>query len=155
MRLAGEKDYCQLAEMKWQHCEEDDREYGEESLKGVDKEDFFREFTAFLRKNPAYQIFVAEKDGTLLSAIFVYRVPKVPKPNGKSRSIAYLTNVFTLPAYRSQGIGSALLNFIKEALLAEKCELAFAWPSRKSVKWYAANGFRLKNGIVECILMEE
>lgn len=29
VRFAEEKDYIQLAEMKWLHCEEDDEDYGE------------------------------------------------------------------------------------------------------------------------------
>lgn len=37
IRLANENDYLQLAEMKWLHCEEDDIDYGEHNLDGVNK----------------------------------------------------------------------------------------------------------------------
>ena len=40
IRFAEEKDYNELALMKWVHCGEDDLDYGEHNLNGVDKEKF-------------------------------------------------------------------------------------------------------------------
>lgn len=155
IRLAEEQDYLELARMRWLHGEEDDTDYGEHNLEGVDKEVFIGEFAGFLKKTPEYKAFVAEENGVLVSAMFVYMVPKVPKPNGNARCISYLTNVFTRKEYRNQGIGTALLHCIKEYLLAQKCELIFAWPSGNSVNWYARNGFCQENEIFECVLMKE
>ena len=44
LRMAQEKDYMQLAEMKWLHCEEDDADYHTTRLVGVDKGKFLEEF---------------------------------------------------------------------------------------------------------------
>ena len=44
IRMAEERDYFQLAEMKWLHCEEDDIDYHEKNLVGVEKDLFFAEF---------------------------------------------------------------------------------------------------------------
>lgn len=155
IRFGEEKDFLQLAEMKWLHCEEDDTDYDEHNLEDADKESFISEFVTFLKSNRDYKIFVAEDNKTVLSAMFVYMLPKLPNPNGNSKYIAYLTNVFTRKEYRNKNIGTELLNFIKEYLKEQKCELIFAWPSDNSVKWYLRNGFSDINEIFECGLAEE
>ena len=40
LRMAQEKDYMQIAEMKWLHCEEDDADYNTTNLIGADKNKF-------------------------------------------------------------------------------------------------------------------
>lgn len=155
IRFVQENDFGQLAEMKWLHGQEDDKDYGEHNLDGVNKEEFTSEFVSFLRSNPEYRIFVAEDNNIILSAMFVYILPKLPKPNGNAKYIAYLTNVFTKEEYRNKGIGTELLNYIKNRLAEQKCELIFVWPSENSVKWYSRNGFSEVNEIFECKLTEE
>lgn len=155
IRLANENDYLQLAEMKWLHCEEDDIDYGEHNLDGVNKQQFISEFMNFLKHNKEYKIFVSENNGIVISAMFVYTIPKLPKPNGNARYIAYLTNVFTLREYRNKNIGTELLDYIKGYLTDKKCELIFVWPSNNSVKWYLRNGFYQENEIFQYDLTEE
>lgn len=155
MRLACESDFGQLAEMKWIHGAEDDFDYGEHNLDGADKAAFLAEFTEFLRADSHYRIYVADDGGMIASAMFVCLIPKIPKPNGHAKYIAYLTNVFTRGEYRNRGIGTRLLTFIKDDLTACHCELLFAWPSDNSVNWYARNGFSAENEIFECPLTEE
>ena len=155
LRLAREQDYIQLAELKWLHGEEDDLDYGEKNLEGADKKLFGEEFVRFLQEHKEYLIFVAADGDIVASAMFVYMIPKVPKPNGKAKYIAYLTNVYTRKEYRNQGIGTELLSYIKGYLAEQKCELLFVWPSEKSMNWYERNGFSLENEIFECVLGEE
>lgn len=155
LRFAEEKDYIQLAELKWLHGEEDDIDYGEKNLLGVDKTSFVEEFVRFLERHKEYLVFVASDGDIVASSMFVYLIPKVPKPNGKAKYIAYLTNVYTRKEYRNQGIGTDLLTYIKEYLAGQNCELIFVWPSEKSMNWYERNGFSLENEIFECGLGEE
>ena len=155
IRSAEEKDYRQLAEMKWLHCEEDDIDYHEHNLEGVDKEMFLSEFIRFLQEHKEYQIFVADDGGVVACAMFVYLVPKTPRPNGKANYIAYLTNVYTRKEYRNQMIGTKVLDHIKAYLTGIRCELVFAWPSDNSTKWYARNGFSQENEMFECDLTLE
>ena len=155
IRMARYRDFVQLAEMKWQHCAEDDTDYNESNLSGADKSVFIKEFIDFLSKNEGYKIFVACDGDTVASAMFVYLIPKIPKPNGKSKYIAYLTNVYTQKEYRNKKIGTELLKYIKEQLVKEECELLFVWPSDKSVNWYGKNGFRSENEIMQCDLADE
>ncbi len=155
IRLAQEKDYLQLAEMKWLHAEEDDADYGENNLAGVSKAQFIKEFTRFLQEQHTYQIYVVCEGDVVASAMFVCLIPKVPKPNGKARFVAYLTNVFTRREYRNQRLGTALLTHIKNELTEQSCELIFVWPSEKSEEWYKRNGFTPENELFECVLGEE
>ena len=155
LRLAKEQDYVQLAEMKWLHGEEDDRDYGEKNLAGADKNVFTEEFVRFLKEHEDYLIFIADDGAVVASAMFVYMIPKVPKQNGKAKYIAYLTNVYTRKEYRNQRIGTELLTYIKEYLAQKKCELLFVWPSEKSMDWYERNGFCRENEIFECGLTQE
>ena len=101
IRMLQPGEEMQLARMKWLHCQEDDRDYGEHNLDGADYATFAAEFTAFLRAHPEYRVYVAVQGDTLAAAMFVYVIPKVPKPGGHAQSIAYLTNVYTLPEWRN------------------------------------------------------
>lgn len=155
IRLANEADYNELALMKWEHGVEDDIDYGEHNLDGVNKDEFVEEFFAFLKAHKEYEIIVAEVNGIVVSAMFVYLIPKLPKPNGNAKYIAYLTNVYTKKEYRNKGIGTEMMNYIKSYLIEKKCELLFAWPSDNSIAWYQRNGFSEDNEIFECPLCEE
>lgn len=155
IRLAQEHDYPQLAEMKWLHGAEDDIDYGESNLLGVDKSLFVEKFVQFLKECTDYKVVIASDGDVVTSAMFVYLIPKVPKPNGNAKFIAYLTNVYTRKEYRNQKIGTKLLVYIKDYLKKEKCELIFAWPSDNSVNWYKRNGFYQENEIFECGLCAE
>ena len=152
LRMAQEKDYMRIAEMKWLHCEEDDADYNTTNLAGADKNKFLEEFIGFLNEHKEYKIFVASDNDVVISSMMVYVIPKTPKPNRKQQYISYLTNVYTLKEYRNKRIGTELLTFIKEYLAKEECELIFAWPSEKSVNWYIRNDFKQENEIFECSL---
>lgn len=152
IRIAKERDYVQLAEMKWLHCEEDEIDYEEKILNGANKEVFVNEFINFLNEHKEYIIFVACENDVVVSAMFVYIIPKTPKPNRKLKYIAYLTNVYTRKQYRNKNIGTEVLAYIKEYLEKIDCELMFVWPSENSVAWYSRNGFCEKNEIFQCDL---
>ena len=87
--------------------------------------------------------------------MFVYRIPKTPKPGREQKYIAYLTNVYTRKAYRNQGVGARLMQHIQTELAKENCELIFAWPSEKSMNWYKRMGFSSDDELLVCDLMED
>ncbi len=155
IRLANEKEYLQLAEIRWQHAKEDDEVYGEKNTLNVSKEKYFSEFIDTLKKENGYKIFIIEENHKIISSMYVYMIPKIPSPNNNSKYIAYLTKVFTEKKYRNKKLGTELLNYIKEYLIEQKCELIFVWPSDNSINWYKKNNFSEENEIFECILMDE
>ena len=150
IRLAEEKDFLHLAEMKWEHSAEDDITYGETNIVGVDKQEFINEYITFLKEDSTYTVFVLEQDDIIVSAMYVAIIDKVPKPKVSKSYIAYLTNVHTMKEYRNKGYGTELLSYIKKYLKEKGCELIFVWPSDNSVNWYSRNGFYLENEIMEC-----
>lgn len=152
LRMAQEKDYMQLAEMKWLHCEEDDADYGTSKLDGINKDKFIKDFIKFLNEHKEYKVFVASDNDIIISSMFVYLIPKTPKPNRKQKYISYLTNVYTIKKYRNKKIGTELLTYIKRYLAKKECELIFVWPSENSVDWYSRNEFKEENEIFECSL---
>ena len=155
IELANENNYFEVAQMRWVHAVEDDKVYREKNTNNVDKDKYINKVIEFLKEKKEYKIFVAKENGNILASMFIYLVPKIPTPNGKSEYIAYLTKVFTKEEYRNKGIGTKMLNYIKEYLQNLNCELIFAWPSDNSIKWYNRNGFTTNNEIMECILMDE
>lgn len=155
IRLGEKKDYLQLAELKWLHMEDDDITYNEDNLKGINKEKFISDFISFLEGDNNYKIFIAEEDDVIISAMYLCIIPKLPKANRNSESIAYLTSVYTRKDYRNKNVGTKLITYIKEYACDKKCELLFVWPSEKSVDWYCRNGFSSENEILECALREE
>ena len=52
--------------------------------------------------------------------MFVYLIPKTPKPNRNQKYISYLTNVYTRKEYRNKNIGTELLEYIKEYLAKQE-----------------------------------
>ena len=155
IRLADEKDYSIIAKIRWLHAVEDDKIYGEKNTNNVDEQGYINKVIEFLNENKDYKVFISEESGIITASMFVYLVPKIPTPNGNSEYIAYLTKVFTKEEYRNKGIGTKMLNYIKDYLRNLNCELIFAWPSDNSVNWYNRNGFTKENEIMECILMDE
>jgi len=149
IRLAEEKDFLQLAEMKWEHSAEDDVTYGESNIVGVDKQQFIDEFVEFLKNDTTYTVFVMELDGIVVSAMYVAIVNKVPKPKVNNYCLAYLTNVHTLEAYRNKGYGTQLLTYIKNYLKERNCEMVIVWPSKNSARWYERNEFNPDNSMMQ------
>ena len=127
IRLAEEKDFLQLAHMRWEHKKEDDATYGEDNIKGIESDEFIKEYINFLKKESVYKIFIMEKNEQIIAAMFVTMIRKVPKPNKKESYIAYLTNVYTLKEYRNQGVGTEMLFYIKKYQKQNRCENIIVW----------------------------
>ncbi len=45
-----------------------------------------------------------------------------------------------------------MLSYIKNYLKQNRCENIIVWPSDKAIDWYARNGFKSENEILECEL---
>ena len=116
IRLAEEKDFLQLAEMKWEHSAEDDVTYGEKNIVGVDKQAFINDYITFLKNDSTYTIFVLEQNDVIFSAMYVAIINKVPKPKVTKSYIAYLTNVHTMNEYRNKGFVKELIFECKNGL---------------------------------------
>ena len=143
IRLARDADSGQLVELR--------RDLTFEELPPEESQvrpDYEHDFHAFLDDALAggrWQIWVAEVDERIVAHAFVALVDKVPRPVRENRRIAYLTNVYTRPAFRRQGIGTELIRRVQEAAREADVELMLVWPSDGSVELYEREGFTASN----------
>ena len=47
--ISTEKNFLQLAHMRWEHKKEDDAIYGEDNIKGIESDEFIKEYINFLK----------------------------------------------------------------------------------------------------------
>ena len=141
IRLAEKKDIAQLIKMRWDFTIEHD-----ETKKIVETsyEKFEQECELFLKeaiRGNTWFIWVAEEEGVIVSHIYIELIQKVPRPGRVTYPFAYMTNVYTLPEFRSQGIGSQLLTKIHEWIKENQYEFIIVWPSDDSINYYKKNGY--------------
>ena len=101
IRMLQPGEEMQLARMKWLHCQEDDRDYGEHNLDGADYATFAAEFTAFLRAHPKYRVYVAAQGDTLAAAMFCVCDSKGAKAR-RARAVHCLPDQRVYPAGMAQ-----------------------------------------------------
>ena len=137
VREAGAEDGPTLARLRWEWSVEDGQPAGP-----YDR--FERGFLEFWRDALAggrWHVWVGEVDGAVVSNIWVYRVPKVPRPHPEPSAYAYMTNVYTDPAHRNAKVGSAVLARVVEWALERELEGIYVSPSEESVAFYERAGF--------------
>jgi GNAT superfamily N-acetyltransferase len=66
----------------------------------------------------------------------------VPKPNKLDDALGYVTNVYTRPDYRGQGIGTQLMTHVLIWAREHDLESLIVWPSETSVGFYERAGFQ-------------
>ena len=133
-RLADEKDFPQLAQMRW-----DFRQESGEEIAVVSHAEFIENCLEFLQneaKNYAY--WITENDGEIVSHIFVHRINLVPRPCRIKDAFAYLTNTYTKPNFRGKGIGGKLLQKTVSASLPRRLHI----PSSRLSRWSLPFSFR-------------
>lgn len=150
-RTADESDVVTLAEMRWEFQIEDN-----ETLRPiVSKAEFVEVCSDFLRqgliqKNWVY--WIAELEGETVSHIFVQRVRGVPRPFWLNNAYGYVSNVYTKPAYRRQGIGSQLMQHVLNWARHQEIDVLIVSISEESVTFYERAGFTAKNEWMECLV---
>lgn len=141
VRLAQTKDIDTLTRMRFDFS----REY-DDSISNDAYDEFAGRCSAFLQKAIAddsnWKVWVAEVDGRVVANMFVQIVEKVPRPGVDASSpFGYVTNVYTHPDYRGQGIGSQIHGEIARWAAENRLDFLIVWPSDNSVEFYARNGF--------------
>jgi ribosomal protein S18 acetylase RimI-like enzyme len=139
IRQATPDDAQQLAKLRWEMAAE------EESALTQDEETFTVAFLAFVPTalSRGWTVFVAEVNGNLVSNIWLYEVPKVPRPDRyHHRAFGYMGNVYTLKAFRNHGIGAALLDEVVTWGRQQEYELLIVWPSDDAPPFFRRAGFQ-------------
>ncbi|WP_010280864.1 GNAT family N-acetyltransferase [Bacillus timonensis] len=139
IRLAEEKDIDQLINMRWDSSIEFD-----ESKKNESYEKFKKECQIFLENalnSNQWFIWIAEDKGKIASHIYIELIQKMPRPGRITHPFAYMTNVYTIPEYRSRGVGSKVLSSINKWIKENKYEFVIVWPSDEAIHFYKKNGY--------------
>ncbi|MET3292310.1 UNVERIFIED_CONTAM: GNAT superfamily N-acetyltransferase [Brevibacillus sp. OAP136] len=139
VRLATVEDIDELVRMRWDFSQEENPQHS------VDYREFYPVCSAFLQKaltSGDWYIWIAEKDDRIVSNMYLQLIHKVPRPGAfQNPYYAYVTNVYTRPDYRSQGIGTAIHRALEQWAQENHVEFLILWPSEKSGVFYARNGF--------------
>lgn len=146
IRLAEPYDIDSLVRMRW------DFTYEHNPNIEASYADFQEECSAFLHtamSNGKWFIWVVEVDDRIVSHIYIELIDKVPRPGRITHPFAYMTNVYTIPDYRSKGIGGQLLKCIEEWGRGKQHEFIIVWPSEDAVPFYARNGYKHCNEPME------
>jgi len=144
-RLARATDLGTLAELRWQSRTDEDGETPQCS---------HSEFTAacerFLLKGLTSSAYwLAVEDNRIVSHICVQQVPMIPRPCRIDDRWGYITNAYTLPLFRNQGIGETLMRHVIAWAQTEELELLIVWPSDRAISFYRKLGFKSENDILQ------
>ncbi|HZU87424.1 MAG TPA: GNAT family N-acetyltransferase, partial [Anaerolineaceae bacterium] len=69
------------------------------------------------------------------------RVQKIPKLSNLSPEFGYVTNVYTRPEWRGQGIGAQVMEEAKAWAKAAGLEMFVLWPAEGREAFYQRAGF--------------
>lgn len=139
-RIADISDVPALAAMRWSFR----GEAGEAPIESQDS--FARRYGDFVRtamQSGVTIYWIAENESRLIvSHMAVCVVRSIPRPSRAIDQWGYLTDCYTLPAYRDQGVGSELLAQASKWAGEHDLEMLLVWPSDRSQDFYARAGFR-------------
>ncbi len=148
-RLAQGSDLKRLAELRWQFRAEDG-----ERLQ-YSQSEFSSACECFLREglsSGTQAYWLETEDNEIISHVFVHMIPMVPRPCKICDLFDYVTNAYTLPRRRGEGIGSKLMKRVIDWARAEDLELLIVWPSDRAESFYKRLGFDKDNDILQLTL---
>lgn len=151
-RQATASDIDQLVDLRWAFR----TELGETNPKLAigDFRKGCKKFLADGLQSGQWIYWIAEDEEKIVSHAFVQKVSMIPNPNRIQDEWGYLTNCYTKPEYRSQGIGSELMKKLIGWARTIDLELLIVWPSDESVEFYKQFGFSQKHEILQLSLRE-
>jgi GNAT superfamily N-acetyltransferase len=134
IRRAGDADIAAIIQLRREWTREQD---GDEPDPGFDA----RLAAWFARESSRRITWLAEAAGRPVGMMNLAIFERMPRPGHESSRWGYLGNAFILEAYRSQGIGTQLLNAVLG--YADENDLArvVLSPSDRSVPFYQRAGF--------------
>lgn len=95
---------------------------------------------------------LATEGDEIISHVFVQKIPMVPRPCKIRDFFGYVTNTYTLPGRRGEGVGSELMKRVIDWARTEDLELLIVWPSDRAVSFYKQLGFDAENDILQLTL---
>ncbi len=144
-RAATLQDIDGLTQLRWEFSPEEYRQA--QSFADFQRE--FREFLGAALSNGSWLIWVAESDKRLISTAFLQKIRRTPRPSKMHRYWGNITNVYTLPELRGQGIGTAIMKEIMNAAKDDGIEALILWPADGVSDFYQRLGFSSDREVME------
>ena len=147
-RKATASDAALLAELRWEF------RFGSRSgPTAVSPDEFqriYKEFISQSIESGEWVVWVAEKSGEIIAHIYMHVFRKLPNPYAIEKTLGYISNVYTRPAFRSSGIGATLMEFVKEWVRQQGLmDVLFLWRSEESEAFYIRQGFSTNPHMME------
>lgn len=139
VRQAAPDDFPTLSRLRWTFADEGG--WGDPNGDYAAFETGFVRFLTDATRSGRWVLWVAEQDERIVASVFVQVIDAVPRPGKPDRHFGWIFNVYTLPEYRNQGIGSALMRHVIEWGKAQHFESLNLWHSPDSMAYYERLGF--------------
>jgi ribosomal protein S18 acetylase RimI-like enzyme len=148
IRLAHPDDAAVLAKLRYEFRATIDRNV-------ETSPQFLQRCEAWMRERLQQQnwrCWVAERDRTIIGALWLQLIEKIPNPTDEAEHHGYITNVFVREDVRGHGIGSRLLATALAFCKEEPVHAVILWPSNRSRSLYERHGFAVRADLLELIV---
>ena len=139
-RQATIYDVSQLSELRWSFKTE-----RLSPTEGHGKDHFLIECRKFIKQGletGRWCCWLAQIGNDIIANIFIQRIQKVPKPGKYLNEFGYMTNVYTKPEFRGQGVGAELVKRTQNWAKENDLEFLIVWPDTERLVWYQRLGFK-------------
>jgi GNAT superfamily N-acetyltransferase len=107
-----------------------------------------------LKEESSWRCWLAEQDQTLMGALWVQLIEKIPNPTAEPEYYAYVTNFYVRERVRGAGIGSRLLSTALTWCKAASAHAVILWPTERSRSLYERFGFAVRSDLLELLIAE-
>src|SRR5690606_29893787 len=108
-----------------------------------------REFFENMFASNQWMVWVAEIEGRIIAHVFLQIIETIPRPGRQRSPYGYVTNVYTIPEYRSQGFGSRIMEELNRWAQQNQLTFLMVWPSETRVDFYERHGFEKALEVME------
>ena len=140
-RRAAETNARQLAALRWDFKNSEERQ---ELPDGVSLSYFLNACEVFLRQgivNENWIHWIAEEAGQVIGMASLQVIEEIPEPEHLRNRYGCVTNVYTKPAWRRQGVGTRLVTLARESALQQGIEYLTLWTTSAARDFYERCGF--------------
>jgi len=140
-RRAVDTDASQLATLRWEFKNSDEQQG---LVNGMSVSEFLDTCESFMRQGIAggnWIHWIAEEAGQIIGMASLQTIEEIPEPEHPCNRYGRITNVYTKPGRRRQGVGAQLLAALRETAQEEGIGFLALWTSDAARSLYQRCGF--------------
>jgi GNAT superfamily N-acetyltransferase len=123
-----------------------------------DEQAFVERCTAWmadrLREETSWRCWVAEQERSLIGAVWLKLIEKIPNPTAEPEQHAYVTNFYVAEGERGKGIGARLLATALDWCRDASVHAVILWPTEQSRSLYERYGFAVPADLLELLIAD-